>query len=220
MKLKGLLGLGMLAAPVAAVGAANAQTTPAPSPAEPKSYLSFTIGTISSTDYSYTVQNLFPVDAEMGDGYIIEGAYGRRFGDNWRGEIAVSWRDHDNATTTWAFGANQTGPGVAAYTLDAIGYYDFRTWERANVYLGAGLGVGSVTVDDGVITDSTGAGLHLQAIIGMEARLTDTLKVFAEGRVRSLLPSIPAGTAGANGRVDETFDITKASVQAGFKILL
>lgn len=222
MKLKGLIGVGMLAAPVAAAGAANAQATPAPAPstAESTSYISVSAGRISGTDYSYKVEDLFPVEAEMGDGYIIEAAFGRRFGDNWRGEVAVSWRDHNNATTSWLFGSNLTGPGVSAYTLDAIGYYDFKPGERANFYLGAGLGIGSVTVDDGVIADSTGTGLHLQGIAGMEARLTDTVKVFAEARVRSLLPSIETGTAGASAGVEDTFDITTASIQAGIKFLL
>jgi opacity protein-like surface antigen len=219
MKLKDLVGAGMLAAPAAA-GVAHAQAAPAPSAAEATSYISLAVGSISGTDYSYTVENLFPVEAEMGDGYIIEAAFGRRFGDNWRGEVAASWRDHNNSTTSWVFGSNLTGPGVSAYTLDAIGYYDFRPGAAANFYVGAGLGIGSVTVDDGVVADSTGAGLHIQGIAGMEARINSTLKVFAEARVRSLLPSIEGGTAGASGVVDETFDITTASIQAGVKFIL
>jgi opacity protein-like surface antigen len=220
MKLKDLVGVGMLAAPVAAASAASAQATVAPPTTETTSYVSVSVGSISGTDYSYTVENLFPVEAEMGDGYIIEAAFGRRFGDNWRGEIAVSWRDHNNATTSWVFGSNLTGPGVSAYTLDAIGYYDFRPDAPANFYIGAGLGIGSVTVDDGVIADSTGAGLHIQGVAGMEARLNSTLKVFAEARVRSLLPSIETGTAGASAGVEDTFDITTASIQAGVKFIL
>jgi opacity protein-like surface antigen len=220
MKLKDLVGVGMLAAPVAAAGAASAQAAPTPPSPDATSYISVSVGSISGTDYSYTVENLFPVEAEMGDGFIIEAAFGRRFGDNWRGEVAASWRDHNNATTSWVFGSNLTGPGVSAYTVDAIGYYDFRPGAAANFYVGAGLGIGSMTVDDGVITDSTGAGLHIQGIAGMEARISSTLKVFAEARVRSLLPSIEAGAAGASGVVDETFDITNASIQAGVKFIL
>jgi len=221
MKLKDLLGLGMLAAPVAAGGVANAQAAaPEPSPVEPRSYVSVSAGTISGTDYSYDVEDTFPVEAEMGEGYIIEAAYGQRFGDHWRGEVAFTWRDHNNATSSWLFGSNLTGPGVSAYTLDAIGYFDFRPGERANFYLGAGLGVGSVTVSDGVISDSTGTGLQIQGIAGMEARLTSTLKVFAEARVRSLQPSIETGTAGASAGVEDDFYITTTSIQAGIKFLL
>jgi opacity protein-like surface antigen len=220
MKLKDLAGVGMLAAPFAAAAAANAQATPEPSPVDPRTYVSMSAGSISGTDYSYEVAGTFPVEAEMGDGYIIEAAYGQRFGDSWRGEVAFTWRDHNNATSSWVFGSNLTGPGVSAYTLDAIGYFDFRPGERANFYLGAGLGLGSVTVDDGVIADSTGTGLHIQGIAGMEAKLTSTLKVFAEARVRSLFPSIETGTAGASASVEDTFDITTTSIQAGVKFLL
>jgi opacity protein-like surface antigen len=220
MKPKDLIGAGLSAAPAAAASAAHAQSTPDPAPANPTSYVAFSAGTISGADYSYDVEGVFPVEAEMGEGYIIEAAFGRRFADNWRGEIAVSWRDHNNATSSWVFGSNLTGPGVAAYTLDAIGYFDFRPAERANFYIGAGVGIASVTVDDGVVADSTGTGLQIQAIAGMEARLTNAVKVFAEGRIRGLFPSIETGSAGVSAGVEDTFDITTTSVQAGFKILM
>jgi opacity protein-like surface antigen len=222
MKLKQLVGAGMLAAP-AVLGVAHAQTAPKPAPAaapaEPKSYFSLSVGQIEGSDYSYDVEGIIDVEAEVGDGYIIEAAYGRRFRDNWRGEISVSWRDHDNATTNSLLGVNRTGPGLSAYTVDAIGYYDFRPGDLVNFYLGAGLGVGSVTIDDGVIVDSTGEGLQLQAIAGMEAELSSSSKVFAEARVRSFRPSIEAGTVGNSGQVNDDFDISSASIQAGVKFL-
>lgn len=233
MKLGHLLGVGILVSPVAFAGLAEAQTKPKPSepkPAESKapdskssesrSYVSFSAGSISGADYSYDVEDFFPVEAEMGDGYIIEAAYGMRIDRNWRGEVAVSWRDHNNATTTWQFNSDLTGPGLSAYTLDAIGYYDFRPDSRANFYLGAGLGIGSMTIDDGVIADSTGSGLHLQVIAGVEGKVSDSVKVFAEARVRSMRPTVETGTAGASGGAEDDFDITSTSIQAGFKILL
>ncbi len=243
MKLGQLLGVGILVSPVAFAGLAEAQTKPkppAPKPveakaveakaveakapeskaSESKSYVSFAAGAISGADYSYDVEDFFPVEAEMGDGYIIEAAYGMRIDKNWRGELAFSWRDHNNATTTWQFGSNLTGPGLSAYTLDAIGYYDFRPDSRANFYLGVGLGIGSMTIDDGVIADSTGSGLHLQAIAGVEGKVSDSVKVFAEARVRSMRPTVETGTAGASGGAEDDFDITSTSIQAGFKILL
>ena len=75
MKVRQLIGLGMLAAPVAAAGAAQAQTSPAPKPAtasESTSYISVAIGQIGDADYSYTVEELFPVEAHVGEGYIID----------------------------------------------------------------------------------------------------------------------------------------------------
>jgi len=222
MKLKQLVGVGMLATP-AALGVAHAQAAPkaapAAAPAEPESYFSVSVGQIQGSDYSYDVEGIIDVEAEVGDGYIIEAAYGRRFRDNWRGEISVSWRDHDNATTNSLLGVNRTGPGLSAYTVDAIGYYDFRPGDPVNFYLGAGLGVGSVTIDDGVIVDSTGEGLQLQAIAGMEAELSSSAKVFAEARLRSFRPSIEAGTVGNSGQVNDDFDISSASIQAGVKFL-
>ena len=111
MKLKQLVGAGILASP-AALGAAHAQAAQKPAPAaaivEPKSYFSLSVGQIEGSDYSYDVEGIIDVEAEVGDGYIIEAAYGRRFWDNWRGEVSVSWRDHDNATTNSLLGVNQS----------------------------------------------------------------------------------------------------------------
>jgi len=219
MKFGKLIGLSVMAAPVAAAGFAHAQTPGESTPAvasEGGSYVSVAIGRISDTDYSYRVEELFPVEADVGEGYIIDAAYGMYFGDDWRGEVGFSWQDRDNANSSWQFGT-RTGPGMSAYTLDAIGYRDFRFNSRANFYLGAGVGVGAVTIDDGVIRDSTGTGLHLQAIAGVEARLTSRLLVFTEARLRSLRPSVEAGQAGASGRTDG-FDITSTSVSAGVKV--
>jgi opacity protein-like surface antigen len=219
MKLKDLVGLGMLAAPVIAAGAAHAQASPGGAP-EKTNYISLSFGQISEADYDYNVTGFFPVEANVGSGYVIEGAYGHRFDDHWRGEIAVTWQDRDNANSSWQFGSNLTGPGMSAYTLDALGYYDFRLNNRANLYLGAGLGVGSITLDDGVVVDSTGSGLHIQGIAGVEAKLSGNMNVFADVRIKSLRPNVEGGTAGASGQVDDSFDITSTSVQAGFKILL
>ncbi len=216
MKIDRLIGLGMLAAPVAA-GAAHAQTV-APSPIISGSYVSVAVGQISGKDYNYTVEGLFPVQASMGDGYIIDAAYGMHFGDEWRGEVGFSWQDRDNADARWQYGV-RTGPGLSAYSLDAIGYRDFRVNSRANVYIGAGVGLASVNIDDGVITDSTDTSLNLQAIAGVEARLTPTLVVYTEARMRSLRVSVDAGQAGASGRTDG-FDITNTSVSAGLKLRL
>ncbi|MDP3572498.1 MAG: outer membrane beta-barrel protein [Archangium sp.] len=218
MKFGQLIGLGILVAPVAATGVAQAQTTPAPKPAaasEGGSYISVAIGRISDADYSYTVEELFPVEADVGEGYIIDAAYGMYFGDDWRGEVGFSWQDRNNANASWQFGT-ETGPGMSAYTLDAIGYRDFRFNSRSNFYVGAGVGVGTVTIDDGVVQDSTGTGLHLQAIAGVEARLTSSLRVFTEARVRQMRPSVEAGQAGSSGRTDG-FDITSTSISAGVK---
>jgi opacity protein-like surface antigen len=226
MKRKILLGLGILSVPVAASGVAEAQTKPAPAPApeaaapEPKSYVSLSVGAISGSDYSYTVEGLFPVEGEIGDGYIIEAAYGMQLGGNWRGEVAFSWRDHNNADTSWQFGTNLTGPGMSAYTLDAIAYRDIPINSRANFYLGAGLGVANASIDDGVVTDSTGFGVQIQGIAGVEARLNGNLKVFAEARVRTMHPEIEGGTAGASGEVRDDFEITSTSIAAGVKFLL
>lgn len=233
MNRKILLGLGLLALPAAAGGVAEAQTkrtpappppAPAPAPApkatpEPTSYVSLSIASISGSDYSYTVEDLFPVEGEIGDGYIIEGAYGMKLAEGWRGEVAVSWRDHNNATTSWNFGQNLTGPGMSAYTLDALVYHDFAINSRANFYLGGGVGLASATLDDGVVTDSTGAGLQLQAIAGVDAKLSGNIKVFAEARLRSMHPNVQDGSAGVAGAVNDNFDITSTSVGAGVKLM-
>jgi opacity protein-like surface antigen len=232
MNRKILLGLGILTLPVAAAGVAEAQTKrapipppPAPAPATPKAapepttYVSFSIAAISGSDYSYTVENIFPVQGEIGDGYIIEAAYGMKLAEDWRGEVAVSWRDHNNATTNWNFGQNLTGPGMSAYTLDALVYRDFAINSRANFYFGGGIGLASATLDDGVVTDSTGAGLQLQAIAGVDAKLNGNMKVFAEARVRSMHPDVQDGSAGAAGAVNDNFDITSTSIGAGVKLM-
>lgn len=227
MNRKLLLGLGSLTLPALAAGVAEAQTKRAPAAApaieakaapEPASYLSLSVSAISGSDYSYTVEDLFPVRGEIGDGYIIEGAYGMKLAQDWRGEVAVSWRDHNNATTDWNFGQNLTGPGMSAYTLDALVYRDFAINARANFYLGGGVGLANATLDDGVVTDSTGAGIQLQAIAGVDAKLNGNVKVFAEARVRSMHPDVEEGAAGVAGAVRDNFDITSTSIGAGVKL--
>lgn len=212
-----LIGFGLLAVPVTAIAPASAQTAE-PSPLISGTYVSVAIGQISGKDYNYTVEKLFPVEAEMGDGYIIDAAYGMHIANDWRAEIGFSWQDRDNADARWQFGS-RTGPGLSAYSLDAIGYRDFRFNSRTNLYIGAGLGVASVNIDDGVITDSTDTSLNLQAIAGVEARLTSNLLVYTEARMRSLRVSVEAGQAGASGRTDG-FDITNTSISAGVKVRL
>ena len=222
MKFRRLIGLGMLAAPVAATGAAQAQTPPAPeavSDARDRGCISRSLsGRISDSDYSYTVEEIFPVEADVGDGYVIDAAFGMQLGGTGAERSALTWQDRDNANAAWQFGT-ETGPGMSAYTLDAIGFYDIPINSRANFYVGAGVGIGSVTIDDGVIADSTGTGLHLQAIAGVEAHLSGNLAVFVEGRLRSLRPSVEAGQAGASGRTDG-FDISSGSISAGVKFKL
>lgn len=221
MKFRRLIGLGMLAAPVAATGVAQAQTTPDPKPSPTLGsgmYISVAAGRISDSDYSYTVEEIFPVEADVGDGYVLDAAFGMQLGGPWRGEIGLTWQDRDNANSSWQFGTD-TGPGMSAYTLDAIGFYDIPINSRANFYVGAGVGVGSVTIDDGVIADSTGTGLHLQAIVGVDAKLAGNVTVFTEARFRSLRPSVEAGQAGASGRTDG-FDISSSSISAGLRFRL
>ncbi len=73
----------------------------------------------------------------------------------------MSWRDHNNATTSWNFGQNLTGPGLSAlHARMRWVYRDFAINSRANLYFGGGVGLASATLDDGVVTDSTGAGLQ------------------------------------------------------------
>lgn len=222
MRFDRLIGLGMLAAPVAAIpvvatGSAEAQSSD-PNPLITGSYVSVAVGQISGKDYNYTVEGLFPVEASMGDGYIIDAAYGMHFGNDWRAEVGFSWQDRDNADALWQFGS-RTGPGLSAYSLDAIGYRDFRFNSLINLYIGAGLGLASVNIDDGVITDSTDTSINLQAIAGVEARVTSNLVVYTEARMRSLRVSVEAGQAGASGETDG-FDITNTSLSAGVKLRL
>ncbi len=224
MKKTILLGLGVLAMPAVAAGAAEAQkkqaTPPPPAPAaapEPTSYVSVSVAAISGDKYSYMVEDIFRIEGEIGDGYLIEAAYGMKLAQDWRGEVAVSWRDHNNATTNWVFGANQIGPGMSAYTLDLIAYRDFAINSRANVYLGGGVGFASATLDDGMVTDSTGDGLQLQAIAGVDAKLNGNVKVFAEARLRSIHPDVQDGTAGVSGAVRDNFDIKSTTIGAGVR---
>ena len=98
MKKTILLGLGVLAVPVAAAGTAEAQKKPAappPAPAEapePTSYVSLSVSTISGDKYSYMVEDIFRVDGEIGDGYLIEAAYGMKLAPDWRGVGLTEWR--------------------------------------------------------------------------------------------------------------------------------
>jgi opacity protein-like surface antigen len=200
-------------APMAIMGAAHAQTvSPLPSPSPTgSSYFTVSGGYFGEFDFDYTVSG-FNNTTTVAAGYGLEAAYGARFGQNLRGEIAIGWSDHNDAESSLSGGNG--GSGVSAFTLDLNAYLDTAPDQPVNVYLGAGIGVGSVTIDDFVIVDSSGDGLHLQGIAGIEVAVGPRMKVFGEARLRNLAISVEDPGGNTNDA-----NLTRASFQAGLRFL-
>ena len=158
-------------AAVAIAGAASAQTAPAAKPAPQATsgqYISVSGGLIGKTDYDYRFANGDSMKADVDAGAQGAVAWGSSFGA-WRGEMALGYRSQkvDGELTIPGLGRYRTyGDKVTTLSLDLNGYYDFPVAGPVRPYLGAGVGVAQVNIDDGVLDDK-GDGLTLQGMAGV-----------------------------------------------------
>lgn len=86
---------------------------------------------------------------ETDAGWAAIGAAGYHFGNGFRGELEVGYRQNDGLVFS-----NFEGVPVADFDVDALdvmanGYYDFRTGSFIEPYVGAGVGMANVNFDFG-----------------------------------------------------------------------
>jgi len=185
---------------LALAGAASAQTEAAP--AGRSQYVSIAGGVIGKTDYNYRVGST-RLDAEVDAGAQGAVAWGTSVGANWRAEFALGYRSQDISSSVVIPGLGKLTDGGKADTLslDINAYYDFPVSGPVKPYLGAGVGVAQVKINDGALDDK-GEALNLQAIAGASVAISPNVSLFAEGRYQRTGPI----------RVEATFGtLTKAS---------
>lgn len=159
------------------------------------SYVSLTAGVTGDSEYDYD----FPggnVEADTKSGVSLSAAYGVYFSENLRGELGLSWSKAE-IDIVRRFGGPQIliyeEPGdVQSYMVDANVYWDFATTGAFRPYVGAGLGLGMIDVDDRVITDSA-FGWTWRAMAGVSVPMNDTSSLFVEGRYEAISREIGDG---------------------------
>jgi opacity protein-like surface antigen len=212
-------------AALALAGVASAQTAgsppaPAAAAAAPSApargqYISVSGGLIGKTDYDYGFANGYSLAADVDSGAQGAVAWGSSFGA-WRGEVALGYRSQkvDSQLTiprvaTFAVG----GDKVTTFSVDLNGYYDFPVAGPVRPYLGAGIGVAQVKIDDGVLDDK-GDALTLQGIAGASFAVSPRVSLFAEGRYQ-YTGSIKIKTTSPSGEVDSKLNMTSPGVLVG-----
>jgi opacity protein-like surface antigen len=205
-------------AALAVAGAAAAQTAGSPpASAAPASgqYIAVSGGLIGKTDYDYGFANGWSVDADVKSGAQGAIAWGSSIGANWRGEIALGYRSQkvDSALISNVGVFAASGGKVKALSIDLNGYYDFPVSGPVKPYLGAGVGVAQVKIDDGLLDDK-GDALTLQAMAGASVAVSPRISLFAEGRYQ-YTGSIKVKTTSPAGERHEKLNMTAPGAVVG-----
>jgi opacity protein-like surface antigen len=210
------------AAALAMAGAAAAQTAgsppaPAATSAAPASgqYIAVSGGLIGKTDYDYGFANGWSVDGDVKSGAQGAIAWGSSIGANWRAEIALGYRSQkvDSALTSNVGVFAASDGKVKALSVDLNGYYDFPVSGPVKPYLGAGVGVAQVKIDDGLLDDK-GDALTLQAMAGASVAVSPRISLFAEGRYQ-YTGSIKVKTTSPLGERNEKLTMTAPAALVG-----
>jgi len=211
--MKRIIGAAMLIAATPAAWAQSAQS----SVEEGRSYFSVSAGAIAGSDFNYDIPG-GDVEAETDTGYGVTASYGYVFSPRIRAEVGLSYSEQDidivrrrggpqilifeapGSVTTWALGAN--------------GYYDFATSGVFRPYVGAGIGVASLDINDRVLLDA-GTAVNARAIAGARWMVSDKASLFLEGRYDAYLMEIDDGVGFSNA--DENLGMDSFSVQGGLR---
>ncbi|MDP3740097.1 MAG: porin family protein [Hyphomonadaceae bacterium] len=211
--MKRIIGAAMLVAATPAAWAQNAQS----SVEEGRSYFSISAGAIAGSDFNYDIPG-GDVEVETGAGYGVNAAYGYVFSPSIRGEVSLSYSEQDIDIVRRRGGPQILifeDPGaVTAWTLGANGYYDFVTSGSFRPYVGAGIGVSSLDVNDRVLLDA-GTAVSARAIAGARWMMSDRTSLFLEGRYDAYLMEIDEGVGFTNA--DSNLGVDAFSVQGGLR---
>jgi opacity protein-like surface antigen len=214
-------------AALAMAGAAMAQTAgpkpaSAPAPAAVATttsgqYISVSGGFIGKTDYDYRFANGYRFDGDVDAGGQGAVAWGSALGNGWRGELALGYRSQKAGgvlTTTGATKFNfENGGKVTTLSVDINGYYDFPVAGPVRPYLGAGVGVAQVKIDDGLMDDK-GDALTLQGIAGASFAVSPRVSLFAEGRYQ-YTGAIKVKTTSPAGEKEQKLSMTGPGALVG-----
>jgi len=152
--------------------------------------------------------------ADLDKGLAGSLSIGRGFGDNFRGELELGYRNNDADSVS---GSSATGD-VDAWNLMVNGLYDFDTGGPLTPYVGLGLGVARVSVNGispvgGTRVDDSDHGLAYQGIVGAAYDLTQDWMFTADYRYLAV-PDLSFGADNGTS-LDSNYD--SHSIMVGFR---
>jgi opacity protein-like surface antigen len=150
-------------------------------------YLSFTGGSLGKTDFSYgggsvTATTAYKAGSQFG------AAYGQKMGTtgNWRGELSVWSGTQDIDKAVYKSGSttltNTSTGDIKLLSLTANAYYDFTVKGPVVPYVGFGVGVTKVDIDDGFSLKDSTTGVSAQLMAGVSVKVSKQCALYAEAR--------------------------------------
>lgn len=184
---------------------------------EGKTYFSLSGGAVGPTEFEYDLDN-GDVKVETDSGFAITAAVGRQFSPHLRGEVTLSYMEADIDVVTRRGGPviliYEPPGGVQAYSVGVNAYYDFATSGVVRPYVGGGIGLASLDINDRVIVES-GLAAKLQGVGGVRFVTSPNVSFFIEGRADVYATSVE--TIGGSGD-DEPLGIGQVGVYGGVKL--
>jgi outer membrane autotransporter protein len=111
-------------------------------------YMSVQVGSTWVKDADFDYDEFFPLEAQFDTGFNVGVAGGHDFGMV-RLEAELAYRENDFDKIEFPFfGRARASGDISATSLMFNGYYDLETGSPVTPYLGAGLGVANVSMND------------------------------------------------------------------------
>jgi opacity protein-like surface antigen len=212
--MKRIIGVAMLVAATPAAWAQDARSLAG----EAQSYFSIGAGAIGEGEFSYDIPS-GDVEVETKAGYGVTVAYGHVFSPNIRGEVSLSYSDQDIDVVTRRGGPQiliyEPPGGVTTWSLGAAGYYDFATVGNLRPYVGAGIGVASLDINDRVLSEA-GTAVTAQVAAGARWLMSGNMWFFAEARYDAYLMEVDEGDSFSGA--DTNLNMDNLGVYAGLKV--
>ncbi|MFT4090962.1 MAG: outer membrane beta-barrel protein [Asticcacaulis sp.] len=185
-------------------------------------YVSVYGGKAGGFDYDYKSSDRFSpgeVKADFKSSNQFGIALGRTLPNRLRAEMSLSTRNHDVKETVARFGdttyINTIEGEAKVMALDLNVYYDIPVAKGFNLYVGGGVGVATVEINDTYLNDE-GSALSLVAMGGASYDLGTSASVFAEARwqrVGTIEIESPTGIDFSDAEID----LTNTAVLGGIR---
>lgn len=211
MKLTICAACAALILPVLAVAPAVADTGG-------KTYFALSGGALGPTEFEYDIPN-GDVEVEAEDGMAFSAAVGSRIGRHLRLEASATYLEADIDTV-----ARRGGPviliyqppgAIQSYGLGVNAYFDFISHGPVRPYVGGGIGLASLDVNDTILVEA-GTALTGRFAAGANFMVADNVSLFAEGRIDAFASSVESNIGGNDD--EEPLGMGFAGAYAGLKL--